>query len=65
MSMEDTRSIKWGKRLLYIGVALLVAGVLLFMLAPPFFAVWVLVLSVLVNAAGGYLLVFGRKKDRD
>ena len=62
MSKEDTRSVKWGKRLLVFGVALLVVGILLLMLAPPFLAVWVLVLSVLVNAAGGYLLVFGRKK---
>ncbi|SDM94413.1 hypothetical protein [Acetanaerobacterium elongatum] len=62
MSKEETRSVKWGKRLLVTGVALLAAGIVLLMLAPPFFAVWALLLSVLVNAAGGYLLVFGRKK---
>ncbi len=63
MGKDQSRRARWGRVVLCCGCFLLFLGLVMLFFVDPVYALWVLLVSILLNAAGGYLLVFGKKKE--
>lgn len=62
MPKNNSRRARWGRGILCCGCFLLFLGLVMLFFVDLIYTVWVLFISVLVNAAGGYLL-FSKKKE--